>query len=634
MIGGIALLCIAALGLAYSVLVWRAAPSRRENRVFATLAFVDAVQVAWRGAMVLAGYSMTAGLVMTPCTLATMVLALLSAEFLWGAAGGDEPTPRWLRAGLWGASAVAAAFTIALDDSSSFARTIQSMYFTPCTATIVLLGVRALHRSRRVGVRLVVGALIFRWLFGHMVYAIGFPFGILGELLWIESTAAVLASCIVIGHAILRDQLFSVRGAMHQAIGGTLFGLIVLGVTAAAIGGALQGLAPGAAQHVALVAAAFVPVALLWAGRLLYPRIETRVLAGLDDRRAARLEALAEPLPDDALAALADGLSRLERMTAGSVRWLDGMPVSIGEIVAAAAEPDLRAGPEQPAEIAAALAALDADLLVAARTGRRVLGAWLLRGGIIDRDTLVVARALAGQVAVALDRRRVLGELEEARRLAALGQFAAAIAHDIRTPLQSVTMNVQILRRKANLPADDMEYFDIALEELARLERSVSEILDYAKPVRIAAAALDVRELVDEAARGLAAVIEGKGLSLSCQHDGALPPVVVDPQRLRQVLTNLVDNAASASPPGGAVVLRTRADADRVVIDVEDRGRGISADDLARIFEPFFTTRHDGTGLGLAICQKLVRAHGGELRVRSTLGHGATFSVVLPAPVA
>jgi signal transduction histidine kinase len=530
-------------------------------------------------------------------------------------------------------SLAAGAVMVLFDERSEIVRTVQSAYFTPITLTIVLIGVRALRRSRRVGVQLVVGALIFRWVFGHMVYAVGEPFGVLDELLWIESTAAVLASCIVIGHAILRDQLFSVRGAMHEAVGFSLFGLVILGVTAAAVGGVLHWFAPGAAQHVALVGAALVPVALLGLGRVLYPRIETRVLAGLDDRRAARLEALAEPLPDDADAALADGQARLERMTAGSVRWLGAIPPAIAELIAAAAEPDLRAGPEQPAAVAAALASLDADLLVAARTGRRALGAWSLRGGIIDRDTLVVARALAGQVAVALDRRRVLGELEEARRLAALGQFAAAIAHDIRTPLQSVTMNVQILRRKASLPADDMEYFDIALEELARLERSVSEILDYAKPVRIAAAALDVRDLVDEAARGLLPVIEGKGLTLSCQHDGALPPVVVDPQRLRQVLTNLVDNAAGASPPGAAVVLRTRADGGRVVIDVEDRGRGISADDLPRIFEPFFTTRPDGTGLGLAICQKLVKAHGGELRVRSTPGQGATFSVVLPAPV-
>lgn len=635
MIAGAALLCIAALGVAYSVLVWRAAPRRRENRVFAALALCDALQVAWRGVMILAGYAMDDGVVLTPCTVATMGLAVLSAEFLWSAADGP-PMPRWVRWTIVGSSLIGAGLTIVGARADGVMLVLELTYFTPMTAAIVLIAVRALRRSKRIGIRLIAGALIFRWVFGHAVWSVGEPLGLLSELLWLESTAAVIVSCVVIGHAILRDQLFSVRGAFHQAAGGTLFGLIILGVTAAAISGALHVLPPGAGQQVALVASAFIPVVMLAIGRVLYPRIETRVLAGLDDRRAARLEALAEPLSDDADAALDDGRARLERMTGGEVRWLASPPPPLGEHLAAAPEPYLRAGPELAPALAAALDIAQADLVVAARAGRRVVGAWSLRGGTIDRDTLLVARALAGQLALALDRRRVLGELEEARRLAALGQFAAAIAHDIRTPLQSVTMNVQILRRKAQLPADDMEYFDIALEELARLERSVAEILDYAKPVRIAAAAIDVRDLVDDAARSLAPVIEGKGLSLATAHDDAiaLPPVIVDPQRLRQVLTNLVDNAAAASAAGAEVMLRTRREADRVVIDVEDRGRGIPADDLVRIFEPFFTTRPDGVGLGLAICQKLVRAHGGELRVRSEPGHGSTFSVVLPAPVA
>jgi signal transduction histidine kinase len=123
-----------------------------------------------------------------------------------------------------------------------------------------------------------------------------------------------------------------------------------------------------------------------------------------------------------------------------------------------------------------------------------------------------------------------------------------------------------------------------------------------------------------------------KGVELHAEHEDALPPVAGDAQRLRQVLTNLVDNAAIASGGAGAVTLRTRRDVGgRVAIDVEDKGRGIPASDLSKIFEPFFTTRPDGTGLGLAICQKLVRAHGGELRVRSREGAGSTFSVVLPA---
>jgi two-component system sensor histidine kinase HydH len=254
-----------------------------------------------------------------------------------------------------------------------------------------------------------------------------------------------------------------------------------------------------------------------------------------------------------------------------------------------------------------------------------------MQGGAIDRDTLLVARQVARDVGHALEHRRMLDELEGTKRLAALGQFAAAIAHDIRTPLTSVSMNVQILRRKAQLPPSDMEYFDIAEGELGRLERSISQILDYAKPVRIDPTPVDVRELVDDAARSLATVVATRGVVLRAEHEHGLPPITGDAQRLRQVLTNLVDNATVASHDGDAVTLRTRREDGHVVIDVEDRGRGIPASDLGKIFEPFFTTRPDGTGLGLAICQKLVRAHGGELRVRSQEGAGSTFSVVLPA---
>jgi two-component system, NtrC family, sensor kinase len=95
---------------------------------------------------------------------------------------------------------------------------------------------------------------------------------------------------------------------------------------------------------------------------------------------------------------------------------------------------------------------------------------------------------------------------------------------------------------------------------------------------------------------------------------------------------NLVGNAADASTSGGAVTVRAKpANDSQVAIEIEDHGRGIQADDLPRIFEPFFTTRPDGTGLGLSICQKVVRAHGGDIQVRSTPGSGSTFTILLPA---
>jgi len=241
----------------------------------------------------------------------------------------------------------------------------------------------------------------------------------------------------------------------------------------------------------------------------------------------------------------------------------------------------------------------------------------------------------AGVVVITQDvtaRRRLETELEDARRLASLGAFAAAIAHEIRNPLTSIQMNVQILKNKVSLPAADMEYFDITLEELKRLNAEVAEILDFAKPVQLQVVPTDLREVADEAARGMEPILAGRRLRLARRHPESLPPVAADAQRLRQVLVNLLDNAGNASPEGAEIVLQTRTEPDgRAVLEVLDYGRGIREEDLPKIFEPFFTTRADGTGLGLAIAQKIVKAHGGEIRVESKAGKGAKFTVVLPA---
>jgi signal transduction histidine kinase len=582
--------------------------------------------------MVLIGNDITNIEVQLPCGLMAVALSILEVEFLLSFPERPAPSPRVHLALLaWGGFGILCVIYPGWP--------INNVFFLPTSLAVIVQCVLGLKRDgARTGVRLILGALILRWAMAVTTYSVG-PFtAIFRELLWFESTIAVMLSYLLIGHAMLRDQMFRVRAAVVETIVDASGGLLVLAATVVAIEAALA-FAPGAgARRVALVGAALVPLLLTSLLRRWRPRLEKGVLGGLDERRALRLDVLAARGPaGDLEATIADARARIGRMKGdGTVAILrgDAVPKALAEHLAADRDGHVRASdPGLPFGVAGDILALDADLIVAIRSGHRVLGALALTGGTIDRDTLVVTQSLAGQLALALDNHRLFGELEETRRLAALGQFAAAIAHDIRTPLTAIKLNVQILRGKVALPADDMEYFDIALDELARLDRSVSEILDYAKPVRLAPAAVDVRELVDDAARGLGPVLAGRALGLDTEHLIPLPPVHGDPQRLRQVLMNLVDNAAGASTPGARIAIRTRTEGDRVIIDVEDSGRGIAAGDLDKIFDPFFTTRPDGTGLGLAICQKLVRAHGGELRVRSTLGKGATFSVVLPAPV-
>jgi signal transduction histidine kinase len=229
----------------------------------------------------------------------------------------------------------------------------------------------------------------------------------------------------------------------------------------------------------------------------------------------------------------------------------------------------------------------------------------------------------------ATERNALHREVEEFRRLAALGAFAAAIAHDIRTPLSSIRMSVQILRSKVVLPVEDMEYFDLTLEAISRLGKDVEELLDFTKPAFLRVDMVALHEIVEDARD---AVDKGVPSDVSIEVD--VPThlqVPVDEAQVRSMLVNLLQNAVQASEPGARVWLEATCDGDEVSIVVRDEGRGIDPADLDRIWDPFFTTRTDGTGLGLALVRKTVTAHGGRLSVQSEPGRGTTFSVSLPA---
>ena len=417
---------------------------------------------------------------------------------------------------------------------------------------------------------------------------------------------------------------------MHASLAVT-----VLAATGAGIEGVLRGVSDPTAQRLLLVGVALLPLVLVVGSKQLRARLGERVLAPLDPRRAMRAAILERIVngeaardPQEQVGLVCGALS--EVTVGGNARLLAApgrlVPGSVGELAAADA---------------ARLAAPDvvhltredgSGLLVAVRVGAELFGALEVSGGQLDRDSLLAGTALANHLAVKLENHALFAELEESRRLATLGAFAAAIAHDIRTPLASVQMNVQILRGKVQLPADDMEHFDIALEELARLDGHIASCSTTPSRCGCAAASLEVREVADDAARGIAPVLNERKVSLELEIAAGLPPVRADAQRLRQVLLNLLDNAAKASQPGAAVVLRSAAAEGGPGGDRDRRSRqGDLAADLPRIFEPFYTTRPDGTGLGLAIVQKIVRAHGGDVLVRSTPGQGSSFTVLLPA---
>jgi signal transduction histidine kinase len=222
-------------------------------------------------------------------------------------------------------------------------------------------------------------------------------------------------------------------------------------------------------------------------------------------------------------------------------------------------------------------------------------------------------------------------------RLSALGRLSTVVAHEIRNPLMIIKTSLHGLRRDGVTPGQVREAVANIEEEVARLNRIVSEVLDFARPIKFAFAPLDLNALCADAAR--AAAPEGAA-DIRLDLAPGLPPVVSDSDRLRLALVNILTNArhavaARGEPAPEPIRLSTAARPDgRVVIAVRDRGVGINQDELTRIFDPFFTTRSTGTGLGLAITRNIIEGMGGSISISSTPGRGTDVRVELPSTAA
>jgi len=241
----------------------------------------------------------------------------------------------------------------------------------------------------------------------------------------------------------------------------------------------------------------------------------------------------------------------------------------------------------------------------------------------------------AGRASIVRDvteRDRIRDELARRESLAAIGEMAAAVAHEIKNPLAGIAGAVKVLGR--DFPAGD-ERTEIVTEiqnQVRRLDETIRELLTFARPPRPRPAALELREFCERMLRVLQEEPDLKGHRLDVQ---VAPEIQVraDPQLLENILLNLLLNAGQAlGTRTGSIVLRARESGDRVHISVEDDGPGIAKDVLPRLFKPFFTTKTRGTGLGLAIVRKFVLAMGGKIEVQAGAGRGAVFTVVLPRP--
>lgn len=245
------------------------------------------------------------------------------------------------------------------------------------------------------------------------------------------------------------------------------------------------------------------------------------------------------------------------------------------------------------------------------------------------RDLARKNEALAQLNRLLRETRQELGDKE---RLAALGQLAAQLAHEIGTPLGSVSGHLQLALSGRDVPVALQERLQVATRELERVSKIVRDYLDSTRTVAPERVPVDVARIIDEAV-GICIGAEARArIEVDKQIDAQAAEALTDPGLLRQILVNLVTNAADAVAPQGRIVVRAQLVEGGLAIAVRDDGVGIAPGDAARIFEPFYTTkgRGKGTGLGLAICRELATALGGRLAVESAPGHGSTFTVTLP----
>jgi signal transduction histidine kinase len=255
-----------------------------------------------------------------------------------------------------------------------------------------------------------------------------------------------------------------------------------------------------------------------------------------------------------------------------------------------------------------------------------ILGAWL---------AAIVYREMITPLKVKLVESRAIIERQE--KLASLGLLAAGVAHEIRNPLTAI--KARLFTQGKLLQPGSAEQVDAQVidQEINRLERIVKDFLLFARPSEPESKVLPADQPLREVAALLGPQLEKSGIRLTFVA-GPEARLKVDPQQIKQVLINLVQNAADAIGQNGSVTLRTRLDhiqfngkpADVAVLEVIDTGKGISPEVEKRLFDPFFSTKDGGTGLGLSIAARIVEKNGGALQYRTRVNHGTTFGIVLP----
>ncbi len=245
----------------------------------------------------------------------------------------------------------------------------------------------------------------------------------------------------------------------------------------------------------------------------------------------------------------------------------------------------------------------------------------LLIGALVDREWRARRRQQETQL-----------QLERSQKLSLVGQVAAGVAHELKNPLASIKGAVEIISDENTTENERSEFSEILFREIKRMDGTVTEFLEFARPKPTRMERLDLSQLVQSSLRQLEAQAAKESITIAEELESG-EVIEGDREKLHQLILNIVLNGIQASRAGGTIKVALRGHAHDVELTFHDNGQGISAADLDRIFEPFYTTRASGSGLGLAIVKSIIDAHGGTIAIKSEVDAGTTVLVQLPRQV-